>query len=75
MNFRLFRVMGMIPKIALLVLIFAVVAGAVGVLLKGAELVGQRQNDQHGGRGENMQRLSFFLLLALIAYVAATGSS
>ncbi|SMX23483.1 hypothetical protein [Boseongicola aestuarii] len=65
----------MIPKIALLVLIFAVVAGAVAMLLKGAATVSQRHSDHDGGRAENMQRLSFFLLLALIAYVAATGAS
>lgn len=72
---RPLRVMGMIPKIAVLVLIFAVVAAAVAVLLKGAAMVSQRHGDHDGGRAENMQRLSFLLLLALMAYVAATGAS
>ena len=65
----------MIPKIALLVLIFAVVAAAVAVLSKGAAIVSQHHSDHDGGRVENMQKLSFLLLLALIAYVAATGAS
>jgi hypothetical protein len=62
-------------KIALIVIVFALIAGTLTVLFKGAAKVIGRDNDQIEGRGENMQRLSFFLLLALIAYVAATGAS
>ena len=65
----------MIPKIALLVIIFAVVAGTVIVLFKGAAMANLGQNERLGGRGVTMQRLSFFLLLALMAYVAASGAS
>ena len=62
-------------KIALIVIVFALFAGVITVLFKGAAKVIGRDNDQVAGRGETMQRLSFFLLLALIAYVAATGAS
>lgn len=65
----------MMPKLALLVMIFAVVAVVISVLSKGVAAFNAHQNDQLGGRGNTMQRLSFFLLLALMAYVAATGAS
>lgn len=65
----------MLPRLALLVLIFAVVAVVISVLFKGVTAMNADRNDRSGGRRENMQRLSFFLLLALMAYVAATGAS
>lgn len=65
----------MMPKLALLVAIFAVVAIVIFVLSKGVALITAHQGDRLGGRGETMQRLSFFLLLALMAYVAASGAS
>ncbi|MBT8459123.1 MAG: hypothetical protein HKP37_00795 [Boseongicola sp.] len=65
----------MMPKLALLVMIFAIVAGAIFVLSKGVAALNTLPDDRLGGRGGTMQKLSFFLLLALIAYVAASGAS
>lgn len=65
----------MMQKMALLVLIFAVVAGVISVLFKGAAVVKERHGERLGDSGGSMQRLTFFLLLALIAYVAASGAS
>ena len=65
----------MLSKLALLVMFFAVVAVVLSVLSKGVAAVGAHKDDRLESRGETMQRLSFFLLLALMAYVAASGAS
>jgi|GEM_PF-2043092 len=65
----------MMQKLVVLALIFAVVAGVLSVLSKGVAMVKERQSNELSDGGDNMQRLSFFLLLALIAYVAASGAS
>ncbi|WP_299755809.1 hypothetical protein [uncultured Boseongicola sp.] len=65
----------MMPKMALLVLIFAVVAGVISVVFKGVAVLKEPHDERLGDRGGSMKRLAFFLLLALIAYVAAFGAS
>lgn len=65
----------MVFRLATLVILFVVVVGAVFVLFKGTALVTGRDSRQARESGNGMQRLSFFLLLALIAYVAASGVS
>lgn len=61
------------PRIAFLVILFAVAVGAVFVLTRAVKGALVAQENLAGQRGGNMQRLAFFLLLALIAYVAASG--
>ncbi len=62
-------------KMALLVLLFAVAAGVVVVVVKVATSARQHLNGPLKESGNGMQRLAFFLLLALIAYVAAIGAA
>ncbi len=61
------------PRIALLVILFAVAVGVVFVVIKAFKgaLVAHEAAIQRGG---HMQRLAFFLLLALMAYVATSGA-
>jgi hypothetical protein len=45
------------------------------VVFKGVAVLKERHDERLGDSGGSMKRLAFFLLLALIAYVAASGAS